>query len=200
MINTRSILTKVCRKCLLGVAMSSAALLAGCEGSGSAVMTDETPATLPAASVREPSQLSPADRAPRAPSQSPAVVAHFAPVERSEILDPSVSRNPVEVGELLDVDEVPWEMATETEIIEIGEPLEADPSPGGLIDEMAAELVEIGEPLDAEDPLGWSESDSVPTDIGRWMDADAPMTGDIPDSEPIEIGPPLEVTGSPPSF
>ena len=117
-----------------------------------------------------------------------------APVEGGVILDPSISRNPVEVEEPLNVDGVLLEAATET--VEIGEPLEADLPSDVVFDDIGVEYVEIGEEIDVENPILWQEADSAPTEIGDRMDADATIVGESSDSEPIDIGPPLEVPDS----
>ena len=192
-----------CRHQRAWLSLASALLLAGCGEDPTPVSTTQTP---PPASTRATIDPSPAvgdtlrafgashitrtNRAPGEPSPR-------ATPGRIELLDPTASPSPVEIGEPLDVDELPWDAPTDP--VDLGDPLDADrEADDSLAVDGSTEPVDLGEPLDAEDPQAIPDMPlGEPTDLGEWRDASVPEDDPTPATDPIDLGPPLNVPGTP---
>ena len=151
---------------------------------------DPTPAVGDTLRALGASHITPTNRVPGEPSPG-------ATPGRIELLDPTPSPNPVEIGEPQDVDEPPWDAPTDP--VDLGEPLDADhEADDALTIDESTEPVDLGEPLDADDPQAIRDTSlSEPTELGEWRDASTPEDDPTPANDPIDLGPPLDVPGTP---
>lgn len=173
---------------LLWVMIASAALLTGCDNDGSAPRSSTLPTAPTTVSVS--SRVGAARPTPDRSPKALASMTNSASTENVEMIDPFDALNPVELGEPLDADALPWEISAAT--VELGDPLDAAPLPDGFVEETGAERVELGEPLDA-DAVPW-EIPAEPVELGEPLDADLLPDGVVEETGAarVELGQPLD--------
>lgn len=115
--------------------------------------------------------------------------------ETFRIKEPAEPQRSHDIGDPIPVEETG--PATRTDLVQIGEPMDADaPVPESFY---AAEPapIQIGRTLDVNEPDVWylPRTSTEVIEIGTQLDADSPWPNQNQEREPVDIGPPIEAEG-----